>query len=160
MLAEWEKGKKQREGKLKITKLLLTDIFKFLLLGDWQIDRPNNLYTRCFFVKDFSTQKINSRSINNLENRIYSKTSGKYLRTDIVNNNIRIFLMCLTYSPFTYLPIIFTSIWYIDPALLTMIMQFQPATCNTHFRLDYLNSPIPLSLNTNTNHPNVILISG
>ena len=29
---------------------------------------------------------------------------------------------------------IFTSIWYIDPALLTMVMQFQPATCNTVFR--------------------------
>ena len=24
-----------------------------------------------------------------------------------------------------------TSIWYIDPALLTMVLQFQPATCTT-----------------------------
>ena len=36
MLAEREKGKKQREGKLQIIKPSLTDIFKFLLLG---IDR-------------------------------------------------------------------------------------------------------------------------
>ena len=29
---------------------------------------------------------------------------------------------------------IFTSIWYIDPALLTMVLQFQPATCTTVHR--------------------------
>ena len=58
MLADREKGKKQREGKLKITKPSHTDIFKFLLLDEWQIERPNNLYTGCFFVKDFSTKKL------------------------------------------------------------------------------------------------------
>jgi len=34
-------------------------------------------------------------------------------------------------SGLSLISFIFTSIWYIDPALLTMVLQFQPATCTT-----------------------------
>ena len=41
---------------------------------------------------------------------------------------------------------IFASIWYIDPALLTMVLQFQAADCTTVSRFLYSRSYCPLSL--------------
>ena len=44
---------------------------------------------------------------------------------------------------------IFASIWYIDPALLTMVLQFQEAQCTTVRRYEILAEMRELGLSNN-----------